>query len=197
MPINTPTSDYELEEHRTVTDAAALRALANPLRGKVLELVLERAATVTELAEAIGRPKGTVAHHVATLVHAGLLRVVRTRRVRAMDERYYGRVAWTTRSTASSTPRKPPRPSFSATEPVRRSTSTSPPTEPWAGSGRACWKRFTWPGPPTARRTGTRSWSREPTTRSPHSTRGPAWTWSAKASSGRAGWCCTTGTRPA
>jgi hypothetical protein len=41
----------------------------------------------------VGRPKSTVAHHVNVLVGAGMLRVVRTRRVRAIDERYYGRTA--------------------------------------------------------------------------------------------------------
>jgi hypothetical protein len=34
-----------------------------------------------------------VAHHVNVLVDAGMLHVVRTRRVRAIDERYYGRTA--------------------------------------------------------------------------------------------------------
>jgi DNA-binding transcriptional ArsR family regulator len=52
---------------------------------------LERAATVKELAVAVKRPKSTVAHHVTVLVDAGLLRVVRTRRVKAIDERWYGR----------------------------------------------------------------------------------------------------------
>ena len=74
---------------------AQLRALADPLRSTLLELVLERAATVTELAQAVSRPKGTIAYHVNLLVDAGLLRVVRTRRVRAIEERYYGRVART------------------------------------------------------------------------------------------------------
>lgn len=50
-------------------------------------------ATVSELAEAVSRPKSTVAHHVKVLVDAGMLRVVRTRRVRAIDERFYGRTA--------------------------------------------------------------------------------------------------------
>lgn len=36
-------------------------------------------------------------YHVKALVDAGLLRVVRTRRVRAMEERYYGRTARTMR----------------------------------------------------------------------------------------------------
>ena len=38
-------------------------------------------------------PKGTVAHHVKVLEDAGLVKVVRTRKVRAMTERYYGRTA--------------------------------------------------------------------------------------------------------
>ena len=79
----------------SITAPEQLRALADPLRGTLLELVLERAATVTELAQAVGRPKSTVAYHVNLLVDAGLFKVVRTRRVRAIEERYYGRVART------------------------------------------------------------------------------------------------------
>lgn len=85
--------DYELADQIVVTAPAQLRALADPLRSTILDLLLERAATVAELATAVERPKSTVAHHVNVLVAAGLLRVVRTRRVRAIDERYYGRTA--------------------------------------------------------------------------------------------------------
>ena len=87
--------DYELEEQIVVTAPKQLRALAHSLRGTIMDLLLERAATVAELAAAVGRPKSTVAHHVNVLVDAGMLRVVRTRRVRAVDERYYGRTART------------------------------------------------------------------------------------------------------
>jgi DNA-binding transcriptional ArsR family regulator len=58
-----------------------------------LSLLHERAATVSELAVALERPKSTVAHHVKVLGEAGLVQVVRTRRVRAIDERFYGRTA--------------------------------------------------------------------------------------------------------
>ena len=95
MSVNEQIPDYDLDEMLVVTAPAQIRALADPLRGSLLELVLERAATVTELARAVGRPKGTVAYHVNLLVEAGLLRVVLTRRVRAIEERYYGRVART------------------------------------------------------------------------------------------------------
>lgn len=85
--------DYELENVRIVAAPEELRALGHSVRSMVLELVHERAATVSELAAAIGRPKSTVAHHVGVLVAADLLKVVRTRRVRAIDERFYGRTA--------------------------------------------------------------------------------------------------------
>ncbi len=85
--------DYELADQIVITAPEQLRAIADPLRDTILDLLLERAATVTELAAAVKRPKSTVAHHVNVLVAAGMLRVVRTRRVRAIDERYYGRTA--------------------------------------------------------------------------------------------------------
>jgi DNA-binding transcriptional ArsR family regulator len=104
MSVNVQIPDYDLETMLVVTAPAQLRALADPLRGTLLELLLERAATVTELAQAVDRPKSTVAYHVNLLVDAGLLRVVRTRRVRAIDERYYGRVARTVYVGALSRP---------------------------------------------------------------------------------------------
>ena len=85
--------DYPLEDRRIVVAPRELKALAHPLRAIILDLVLERAATVTELAAALERPKSTVAHHIAVLVEADMLKVVRTRRVRAIEERFYGRTA--------------------------------------------------------------------------------------------------------
>jgi DNA-binding transcriptional ArsR family regulator len=93
MSSNTRVPDYDLAEDVEVSTPAQLRAMADPLRGTLLDLLLERAATVSELASAVGRPKSTVAHHVNVLVDAGMLQVVRTRRVRAIDERFYGRTA--------------------------------------------------------------------------------------------------------
>ena len=94
MSINS-LPDYELADQVIVTAPKQLRAMFDPMRGTILDLLLERAATVAELAAAVRRPKSTVAHHVNVLVDAGLLRVVRTRKVRAIDERYYGRTART------------------------------------------------------------------------------------------------------
>lgn len=95
MSIDAGFSDYELPDTVVASSPDQLRALADPLRSTLLDLALERAVTVKELAAAVGRPKSTVAHHVGVLVEAGLLRVVRTRRVKAIEERFYGRTGRT------------------------------------------------------------------------------------------------------
>src|SRR5215204_4610817 len=85
--------DYDLADRIALRRPAQVKALSHPLRNTILGLLHERAATVTELAAAVARPKSTVAHHVKVLGKAGLVQVVRTRRVRAIEERFYGRTA--------------------------------------------------------------------------------------------------------
>ena len=90
---NSSPPDYDLAERLALTTPAQVKAISHPLRTTILGLLHERAATVTELAVAVERPKSTVAHHVKVLTEAGLLQVVRTRRVRAIEERFFGRTA--------------------------------------------------------------------------------------------------------
>jgi DNA-binding transcriptional ArsR family regulator len=85
--------DYDLADRLALTTPAQVKAIGHPLRTTILGLLHERAATVTELALAVERPKSTVAHHVKVLTETGLIQIVRTRRVRAIEERFYGRTA--------------------------------------------------------------------------------------------------------
>ena len=93
MPGGAAPPDYELADRIALTEPSQVKAISHPLRTTILGLLHERAATVSELAVALERPKSTVAHHVKVLNEAGLVRVVRTRKVRAIDERFYGRTA--------------------------------------------------------------------------------------------------------
>ena len=93
MAVNPIPPDYDLADRIALTDPAQVKAIGHPLRTTILGLLHERAATVTELAVAVERPKSTVAHHVKVLTEAGLVQVVNTRRVRAIEERFYGRTA--------------------------------------------------------------------------------------------------------
>jgi DNA-binding transcriptional ArsR family regulator len=93
MAGNPSPPDYELADRMALTRPSQVKAISHPLRTTILGLLHERAATVTELAVALERPKSTVAHHVKVLTETGLVQVVRTRRVRAIEERFYGRTA--------------------------------------------------------------------------------------------------------
>jgi DNA-binding transcriptional ArsR family regulator len=93
MDVNPSPPDYDLADRIALTQPSQVRAISHPLRTTILGLLTERAATVSELSVALERPKSTVAHHVNVLTTAGLVAVVRTRRVRAIEERFYGRTA--------------------------------------------------------------------------------------------------------
>ncbi len=87
--------DYELAEILALDAPEQFKALFDRTRLDIITMLSERAATASELAEAMGRPKGTIGYHVGVLEEAGLIRVVRTKKVRAIEAKYYGRVART------------------------------------------------------------------------------------------------------
>jgi len=99
-PATVPTAaaanpDYDLDETVTADTPAALKALTDTTRLEILDLLLDRAATITQLGTALGKPKGTIGYHVKVLESCGLIRVVRTEPVRALTARYYGRTGRT------------------------------------------------------------------------------------------------------
>lgn len=93
MSSNQQIPDYELDDVHTVTSDQELKAMFDPFRSVLLQLLLERAASIQELAVATHRPKGTVAYHVRVLTTAGMLKTVRTQTIRGQQERFYGRTA--------------------------------------------------------------------------------------------------------
>jgi DNA-binding transcriptional ArsR family regulator len=95
--------DYELADVVAASTNAQMKAVADDTRMDILNLLLEKAATVSQLADALGKPKGTVGYHAKVLEDAGLVRVVRTNKVRAMTEKYYGRVGRTIQFMAPTT----------------------------------------------------------------------------------------------
>ncbi|HUO45275.1 MAG TPA: winged helix-turn-helix domain-containing protein [Acidimicrobiia bacterium] len=86
--------DYELDDQASLT-SEQIKVLFDQTRLTIADLLGERAASVSQLARALDRPKGTIAHHITRMEKAGLVKVVRTRKVRAMEERFYGRTART------------------------------------------------------------------------------------------------------
>ena len=66
-----------------------LRALAHPLRLRLLEEFAGAARTTMQVAAAMGEPPTRLYHHVNALERAGILKLARTRQVRGTTEKYY------------------------------------------------------------------------------------------------------------
>jgi DNA-binding transcriptional ArsR family regulator len=85
--------DYDAPDTLLVTEREQLKALGDDLRTRIIALIRDRARSIQELSGELELPKGTVGHHVKVLEAAGLIHVVRTRQVRAVTEKFYGRTA--------------------------------------------------------------------------------------------------------
>src|SRR6476469_1883077 len=77
---------------RKIDSAQAIKALADPLRLRMLTVVMgdhDRTWTVKEIASELGQPVTKLYHHVNTLEQAGLIRDVETRLVSGIVEHRY------------------------------------------------------------------------------------------------------------
>jgi len=70
-----------------------IRALSNVTRHRIWGLLADGPATITQLAARLGVLKGSASYHIRILEEAGVIHVVRTRKVRGVHERYYDRAA--------------------------------------------------------------------------------------------------------
>jgi len=74
---------------KDVTDARLVKALAHPLRVRILGVLDERMASPSELAEELDAPLGNVSYHVRILASLGLIRLVRETPRRGSVEHHY------------------------------------------------------------------------------------------------------------
>ena len=75
--------------YKTFEHPAIVRALAHPLRAKMLYALQEREASPKELAAYFGVPLANVAYHIQVLRGLKLIRLVRTRRRRGAVQHFY------------------------------------------------------------------------------------------------------------
>ncbi|MFJ5848114.1 helix-turn-helix domain-containing protein [Streptomyces sp. NPDC092903] len=86
-----PTDD--LPETLHVTTDEQLRAVSSLTRHRIMAVLRFEPATITQIAGRVGLAKGSSSYHVRLLERAGLVKVVRTRKVRGVTERYYAMAA--------------------------------------------------------------------------------------------------------
>jgi DNA-binding transcriptional ArsR family regulator len=73
----------------SVEDPRYVKALAHPLRVRILSMLEERDASPVQLAEHLDATLGTVAYHVRTLERLGLIEMVATHQRRGATEHVY------------------------------------------------------------------------------------------------------------
>src|SRR5438309_1528453 len=73
----------------TDVDARVIKALAHPLRVRILSVLEQRAASPSEIAEELGAPLGNVSYHVRQLAALKLIRLVRRTPRRGAIEHHY------------------------------------------------------------------------------------------------------------
>jgi DNA-binding transcriptional ArsR family regulator len=72
-----------------IDDPRYVKALAHPLRIRILAMLAERSASPVQLSNKLDATLGTVAYHVRTLHSLGLVELVDTRQRRGATEHYY------------------------------------------------------------------------------------------------------------
>jgi DNA-binding transcriptional ArsR family regulator len=88
-------------------NVAEMRALAHPLRLRMMELFAEAPRTTKQVADLLGQPPTRLYHHVAALERAGLLKVKETRKNRGTIEKWYESISRTLGSAQVSGARGP------------------------------------------------------------------------------------------
>src|SRR5215213_7721310 len=77
--------------------ARIAKALAHPLRARILQRLGERVASPNDLAAELGAPLGVVSYHVRKLRDYDCLELVRTEPRRGALQHFYRATAWPTR----------------------------------------------------------------------------------------------------
>jgi DNA-binding transcriptional ArsR family regulator len=83
----------ELPPQLVLSTDQQFKAIADPLRSKILGIIQTRPATVKQIADRLGEAPGNIGHNLQVLEKAGLAQVVATRVVRGIIARYYTRTA--------------------------------------------------------------------------------------------------------
>jgi DNA-binding transcriptional ArsR family regulator len=78
-----------LSESLVLRDLAQIKALADPLRQRLLRAFAGPPLTTKQIAHSLGEKPTKLYHHVDTLADVGLLKLVETRQKRGTTERYY------------------------------------------------------------------------------------------------------------
>lgn len=93
LPDDAPVTMPDLPLSLDVDTPQQMKALADPIRHRILGIIQSRPATAKQIADRLKMPPGTIGHHLQVLESAGLAQVVARRLVRGIVAKYYTRTA--------------------------------------------------------------------------------------------------------
>ncbi len=93
LPKDGPVNMPPLPPKLVLTTEQQLKAIADPLRSRILVLLQHQPATAKQIADRLGIVPGTIGHHLQVLEDAGLVQVVARRLVHGIVAKYYTRAA--------------------------------------------------------------------------------------------------------
>jgi DNA-binding transcriptional ArsR family regulator len=93
LPGDVPVEMPELPARLVLTTAAQFKAMSDPVRARILNIILNEPVTAKQIATRLGATPGAIGHHLHVLEEAGLAKVVARRLVRGIVAKYYTRTA--------------------------------------------------------------------------------------------------------
>lgn len=93
LPEDVPVTMPELPIRLTINTMEQFKAISDPVRMRILRIILHQPATAKQLADRLKASPGAIGHHLHVLEAAGLAQVVALRVTRGIIARYYTRTA--------------------------------------------------------------------------------------------------------
>jgi len=93
LPDDIPVTMPELPIRLTITTVQQFKAIAEPVRSRILSIIQNQPATAKQIADRLGATPGAIGHHLHVLEAAGLAKVIARRLVRGIVANYYTRTA--------------------------------------------------------------------------------------------------------
>ncbi|HEY1016966.1 MAG TPA: winged helix-turn-helix domain-containing protein [Herpetosiphonaceae bacterium] len=93
LPASVPVEMPELPAQLILSAEEQLRAVMDPLRSRMLGVLLHQPLAAKQLADRLGVLPGSIGHHLRVLEAAGLVRAVARRQIRGTVATYYTRSA--------------------------------------------------------------------------------------------------------
>lgn len=82
-----------MEDILLLEDLEQIKSVADPLRVKVLQILIGRQATVKQVADLLGQSSAKMHYHVKELEKQGLIKLVTTHEKGGILEKYYRAIA--------------------------------------------------------------------------------------------------------